>query len=163
MVSHFFDHRPVNCSIELNTSLQGLGARWGNQVYTISLPLGYFDLQIMHLEMLNILAALRVWQNQWKDKKVGIACDRLAVVQVLNIGRTQDLTLAAVTRNIQYQSAVSNIELKVTHTPGKKNVIADLLSRFETTANPLITLKACHPNYSWVHITQDHINIYWSM
>ena len=56
----FVDHRPVNYSIELDASLQGLGARWGNQVYAMSLPLGYLDLQIVHLEMLNILTALRV-------------------------------------------------------------------------------------------------------
>ena len=55
-----------------------------------------------------------------EDKKVGIAFDNLAVVQVLNIGRTRDLTLAAIARNIQYQVAVSNIELKVTHIQGKK-------------------------------------------
>ena len=67
----FFYHRPVNCSIELDASLPVLGARLGNQVYAMSIPLGYLDLQIVHLEMLNILAALRVWQNQWKDTKVG--------------------------------------------------------------------------------------------
>ena len=59
-------------------------------------------------------------------QKVGIACDNLAVVQVLNIGRTRDLTLAAIARNIQYQAALSNIELKVTHIPGKKNVIQSI-------------------------------------
>ena len=105
--------------------------------------------------MLNILAALRVWQNQWKDKKVGITCDNLAVVQVLNIGRTRDLTLAAIVRNIQFQAAISNIELKVTHVPGKKNVIADLLSRWQITVNPQATLKACLPNYSWVYVTPE--------
>ena len=98
----FFDQKPVQYSIELDASLQGLGARWGNQVYAMSLPLGYLDLQIVHLEMLNILAAIRVWQDHWRDKKVGIACDNWAVVQVLNIGRTRDLTLAAIARNIQY-------------------------------------------------------------
>ena len=128
----FFDHKPVNYSIELDASLQGLGARWDNQVYALSLPLGYLDLQIVHLEMLNILAAIGLWQDQWKDKKVAIACDNLAVVQVLNIGRTRDLTLAAIARNIQYQAAVSNIYLKVTHIPGKKNVIADSLSRWQS-------------------------------
>ena len=132
----FFDHRPTNYSIELDASLHGLGARWGSQLYAMVLPLGYLDLQIVHLEMLNILAALRVWKDQWKDKKVAIACDNLAVVQVINVGRTRDLTLAAIARNIQFQAAVNNINLKVTHIAGKKNVIADLLSRWQTTSNP---------------------------
>ena len=159
----FFDYRPVNHSIELDASLQGLGARWGNQVYAMSLPLGYLDLQIAHLEMLNILAALRVWQDRWKDKKVAIACDNWAVVQVLNIGRTRDLTLAAIARNIQYQAAVSNIHLKVTHIPGKKNVIADLLSRWNNTTNPQQLLRSHLPHFSWVNIPEQSIDIDWSI
>ena len=129
----------------------------------MSLPLGYLDLQIVHLEMLNILAAIRVWQNQWKDKKVGIACDNLAVVQVLNIGRTRDLTLAAIARNIQYEAAVSNIHLQVTHIPGKQNVIADLLSRWKNTVNPHSLLKAHLPNFVWVNIPQENISIDWAI
>ena len=56
------------------------------------IPLGYMNFQIVPLEMLNILAALRVWQTQWSNKKVEITCDNLAVVQVLTSGKTRDLT-----------------------------------------------------------------------
>ena len=35
--------------------------------------------------------------------------------------------LAAIAQNIQFQAAISNIDLKVNHIPGKVNVIADLL------------------------------------
>ena len=58
----FFYHRSRNYSIELDASLHGLVARWGSQLYAMVLSLGYLDLQIVHLEMLNILAALRVWK-----------------------------------------------------------------------------------------------------
>ena len=153
----------MNYSIELDASLQGLGARWGNRVYAMSLPLGYLDLQIVHLEMLNILAAIRVWQDHWRDKKVCIACDNWAVVQVLNIDRTRDLTLAAIARNIQYQAAIGNIHLQVTHIPGNKNVIADLLSRWKNTVNPHSLLKFHLPNFAWEEITQQNIDIDWSI
>ena len=96
-----------------------MGARWGAQVYALKIPLGYMNLQIVHLEMLNILAALRVWQDPWRNSKVAIACDNLAVVQVLNSGKTRDLTLAAIARNIQFQIATMNVILKITHIPGK--------------------------------------------
>ena len=59
----FFDHRPVTVSMELDASLQDLGARWGHQVYTLTIPLGYNNLNICHLEMLNILLAFRVWKD----------------------------------------------------------------------------------------------------
>ena len=63
-----FDHRPISAKIELDASLQGLGARWGDRIYSLVLPLGYMNFQIVHLEMRNILAALKVWHTQWSDK-----------------------------------------------------------------------------------------------
>ena len=72
----------------------------------MALPLGYLELQIVHLEMLNILAALKIWHHYWANKKVAIACDKLAVVQVLSSCRTRDLTLAAIARNIQFQGLI---------------------------------------------------------
>ena len=56
----FFYQKPIDFSIEFDASLQGIGARWGSEVYVLTIPLGYLNLQIVHLEMLNILAALRV-------------------------------------------------------------------------------------------------------
>ena len=123
-----FDHRPIAHDIELDACLQGLGARWGSQVFAFPLPLGYLNYNIAHLEMLNILVALRVWQNFWAKTRVRIACDNEAVVQVLGSGRTRDLTLAAIARNIQLQVATWDINLQVIHIPGKENQIADLLS-----------------------------------
>ena len=61
--------------------------------------------------MLNILVALRVWAKQWASKKILLKCDNQAVVSVLNSGKTQDLTLAAMARNINMLLAVEEIEL----------------------------------------------------
>ena len=123
-----FDHRPIALEIELDACLQGLGARWGSQVFAFPLPLGYLNYNIAHLEMLNILVALRVWNNCWAKSRIRIACDNEAVVRVLGSGRTRDLTLAAIARNIQLQLATWDINLQVIHIPGKENQIADLLS-----------------------------------
>ena len=87
-----------------------------------------------------------------------IACDNQAVVQVLNSGRTRDLTRAAIARNIQFQAALMNISLKVMHIPGKVNTIADLLSRWKTDL-----LNQLLPHHMWVPISHDHIQINWSI
>ena len=159
----FFDQKPIDHSIELDASLQGMGARWASQVYALQIPLGYMEMQIVHLEMLNILAALRVWHKSWHNCKVAIACDNLAVVQVLNSGKTRDLTLAAIARNIQFQVATSNINLKVTHIPGKVNVIADLLSRWCSRPMANATLHQLLPVHSWFNVDESHIMIDWSI
>ena len=94
-----FDQKSIDGSIELDASLQGLGAVWGNQVYAIDVTLGYLDFQIVHLEMLNILVALKAWGSQWLHKRISIACDNEAVVYVLNSGKYSS----------QYTASFSNL------------------------------------------------------
>ena len=105
-----------------------MGARCGSEVYALEIPWCSLDLQIVHLEMLNILSALRVRQNSWANRKVAIACDNLAVVQVLNLGKTRDLTLAFIAYNIQFQIATMNVNLS--YIPGKINLISILNMKF---------------------------------
>ena len=55
---------------------------------------------IIHLEMINILVALKVWPYQCKDKKIQVKCDNMVVVEVLTSGKTKDATLGACARKI---------------------------------------------------------------
>ena len=130
----FISHRPITEEIELDASLQGLSARWGHQVYTISIPLGFKNFTIVHLEMLNILVAICTWACQWQGKTVRIFCDNAAVVSVLNSGKTRDLTLAAIDRNIFMETAQVDISLKTVPIMGRINEIADSLSRWNMGA-----------------------------
>ena len=57
----FFNQKTIKFSIELDANLQEMGVKWGSELYALTILLGYLNLQIVHLEMLNILAALRVW------------------------------------------------------------------------------------------------------
>ena len=99
----FFKHPRIQTHVELDASLQGLGAMCGQEIYAIALPLGYQDYNIVHLEMVNILVAIRTWGHLWKGQKVVIHCDNQAVVAVLRSGHTRDFTLAAMARNIAWQ------------------------------------------------------------
>ena len=85
----FFSHIPVKHDIELDACLQGLGARWGNSVYAVALPLGYKQMSIVHLEMLNIMVTIRTWGQFWAGQKICIHCDNQAVVCVLTTGKNQ--------------------------------------------------------------------------
>ena len=117
----FFSHDKLHSHIELDASLQGLGAVCDNEVYSIPIDLGFQDLGIVHLEMLNILVALRVWGHRWQGKRIIIHCDNQAVVIILNSGKTKDTTLAAITRNIAMLTAINDINLNTIHIPGKLN------------------------------------------
>ena len=85
---------------------------------------------ILHLDMINILVAIRTWATLWQGKNIRIHCDNQAVVSVLTTGKTRDVLLAAIARNILMEIAAHDVCLRTVHISGKDNQIADNLSRF---------------------------------
>ena len=132
-----FDKQDVeHCnSLYLDASFSGLDAVWGNRVYiTPVLSIPGFTLTIVHLEMLNIVLALRMWGHFWCHAKKNDFCDNMAVVQVVGSSKTKDPFLAACIHNICLISASFDIQIDIKHVPGKKNAIADLLSRLHSNS-----------------------------
>ena len=62
----FSDQNPISVSLELDARCQ---VEYLAVCSVCPIPLGYLDFKIAHLEMLNILAALKVWHLQWVNKK----------------------------------------------------------------------------------------------
>ena len=159
----FFNHRPVEATIELDACLQGLGAIYRNQVYAFPIPQYCDSFSIVHSEMVNILVAIRVWGKVWKNQRIVIKCDNQVVVSVLNSGKTQDLTLAAIARNIMMEISEQDIDLQVIHILGVKNKVADLLSRWFITNNPGKILSNYVHNPMWLHLHTNIAYIDWSI
>ena len=109
--------------------------------------------------MCNILVAIRVWGNVWKHQRILIKCDNQAVVSVLNSGKTQDLTLAGIARNIMMEISEQDIDLQVIHILGVENKVADLLSRWFITKNPGKALNNFVHNPMWMHL-ENKIGLY---
>ena len=59
---------PLFEDIHLDTSLMGLGGHCQNYVYAISIPKDYMGYNIPHLEMLNVVVALKIWGHYWANK-----------------------------------------------------------------------------------------------
>ena len=147
----------------MDACLQGLGAVYQNQVYSIQIPKNFENYTIVHLEMLNILVALRVWRQQWPGSKILLKCDNQAVVSVLNSGRTQDLTLGAMARNISMLLAIHDVELQVIHILGSDIKIADLLSRWFISENPADKLQQFLKDPFWLNVNHDFLKLDWSI
>ena len=77
--------------------------------------------------MLNVIVALTVWPDKRANKKIEIKSDNLAVVEVLTSDKIKDDFLAMCARNVWLITSLFNIELLVTHIPGKNNNIAHCL------------------------------------
>ena len=148
------DPIPFDHTLHVDASLTGLGGIWNNRVYaTPVIPLVHFHLKIVHLEMLNILVALRKWHKFWAHSKVQIFCDNLAVVLVTASGKTKDPYLAACLRNLWLITATCDIDLEVNHIPGTHNNWADFLSRLHGKGytDPEL-LSYLEDNYHWEKI-----------
>ena len=79
----YYNITEQDAQVYLDASLIGLGGVYGSFVYTLPIPRGFCDYSIVHLEILNILVACKIWASRWENKKIQIFCDNLAVVEVL--------------------------------------------------------------------------------
>ena len=151
----FFRKSPIPRldSLHLDACLSGLGAIWNHRVYsTPIIHIPKFTLGIVHLEMWNIVIALRMWCHLWCHSSIQIFCDNLAVVQVMNTHTTKNLCLSICFRNIWLLAAL----LQVHHVRGKDNAEADLLSRLysETPVDPVL-LKRLTDTCTWDKVSPE--------
>ena len=115
----FFYHRPIKAQVELGACLKDMGGRWNQLVCKLDIENQYQDFTIVHLEMLNLLFAIRLWGEHWASHEVVLNCDNQAVVSVLTNRRTCDQTLAVIARNIKIHAAVINLNLITIHSLSK--------------------------------------------
>ena len=139
--------------VHLDASLTHLGGAYNSMVYSVAIPRDYKKYSIVHLEALNIVVECKLWANTWENKQIYKFCDNMAVVEVLNTGKARDSVLAMCARNIWLISAMFHIHLNVTHIAGKKNSLADLLSRW--TGQSCDYEKLLCTQASWIHMHLD--------
>ena len=59
----FYDNIPIQDMVHLDTSLQGLGGTFQNMVYALLISLSFNEYSIVHLEILNLVVALKLWDH----------------------------------------------------------------------------------------------------
>ena len=103
----FFDKRTIDKQVHLDACLSGIGGIFDNKVYQAKFPAQFREYNIAALEMANILIALKVWAKEWSHFKVEIHSDNLAVVSVLQSGKTRDSILATFSKYLISQKLMS--------------------------------------------------------
>ena len=125
-----FRRNPVSQVVHVDATLTRVGGIWGSRAYTAEIP---YDISshasITHLEMYNIVIALRVWAHEWQNSVISIKCDNESAVSVYNSGKTRGTFLNLCLYELWLLICKYNIDLHVSHIKGKDNVLADALSR----------------------------------
>ena len=154
-----YDHRPMDMALDLDACLMGFGGRCGNFVYHLGIVRCFRNWTIVHLEIVNILLAMRLFANLWATKNILIRCDNQAVVMVLKSGKTCDAFLAASARNIWYVRAIHDIEVQYTHISGASNQVADTLSRWQGSAAQIDFLHSQISHLVWIPVSMDLLDL----
>ena len=131
-------------------------------MYTCAIPQHLRNnehLSITHFEMINIVVALKIWGHLWCSKKVLLKTDNMAVVHICNKGYTRDTHLAAYVRNIWFWTSKYDIELIVTYIQGNRNVVADLLSRWQSTSENYGNLHKHIRKPAWYDVDEKYFQI----
>ena len=117
--------------LEVDACLTGCGGLSGSQFYSAEFPSFILEANhpIAHLELLNIVVALRMWISKWGGQKLQIYCDNMNSCMALQTGRSRDPFMQSSIRTIFLLSVLHDVEILVSHRPGISLVSADALSR----------------------------------
>ena len=128
---------PIDSLLATDACMTGIGGVCGNQYFTISIPESVKNIpgiNIAHFELLAIYVALCSWIKKFTGVKFVISCDNKAVVEVINKGRAKNQLLNVALRKVMFMVAGNQCEIVLRYINTKKNVLPDLLSRWDNPA-----------------------------
>jgi len=117
-------------------------------------PTFFSEQQSMALcELFPIAMACVMWGGNWAQKRILFYCDNESTVEIINKGRSKVPSIMKLMRKLTYHSALCNYVIHAKHIPGKKNCIADALSRFQMKVFRRLAPNAEHHATPCVPIT----------
>ena len=122
----------VDAELSTDACMKGAGAIAGNEVYKVSFPVKVTNnAHITHLELWAIIIAIKVWGPRFRGLILRIRTDNEAVAQIINTGRSYDLRLQQLLRELVWWMSTYDCRVRGVHLPGRLNKIPDLLSRWQ--------------------------------
>ena len=116
------------------------------KVVSAAVEFSFRYLSIAVKELIPVVLAAALFGPCWAGKVVQFAVDNKAVVEVINATFCSDSHMMHLIRLLVFFAAKHNFWFTAAHIPGKKNVVADALSRNNMSLFRLQAPQAdCHP------------------
>ena len=94
------------------------------------------------MELVPIVVASSVFGCHWEKKRILVHCDNEGTAFAIKIGYSNKVPIANLLRQLMTNSMKHNFYIKAKHIPGKNNIKADLLSRFQIAKFLQLTSEA---------------------
>ena len=94
-------------------------------------PSDWKETNIAIKELLPIILAIKLWGSSISNKRIMFFTDNQAIVAVINNQTSKEPSLMSLVRSLVISSLTHNILFIAKHIPGRHNVIADNLSRYQ--------------------------------
>ena len=151
------DWSSPDCVLSCDSTLVGCGGICGNVYFHTVFPafIRHKRLHINALELLSVMVCVKVWSCKLKGSKIVIYCDNSSSVSVLNSGACRNSFMQSCLREICFEAASNEFEIKARHLSTNENRIADMLSRWDldfSIRDQFVSLA--HEN-SWTEIIVD--------
>ena len=128
----------VSDCLQLHTDASGaLGyggifeSRWFLVTWQPHQQLGTPGISIAWQELFAIIVACQIWGELLQEKRIIFNCDNEAVVSMINTKRSRAPKAMDLIRRLTLLTMQYNFYIRAQHIPGKRNEIADSLSRFQ--------------------------------
>jgi len=131
------DWKQPDLIISTDACLVGAGGWCGAEFFSTKFPLEIIKkgFHINILEMLTMLVALKLWAKECSGMRLQFYCDNDMSVRLINSGKSRDVHMLGIIREIVYICSTKNIHIWAVHLPGVTNRKADFLSRADNQAD----------------------------
>ena len=85
-------------------------------------------------ELFAVWAAVYTWGKHWANKEVVVFTDNESIIEIWKNGTCPNKRMMVIVRALFFHAASLNLNIIMSHLPGKQNINADLLSRFQVEA-----------------------------
>ena len=122
----------IDAEIAIDACLKGARGVSGQEFFRVAFPLKILGegTSIAHLELWAVIIGVRLWGSRCTGKIIRVKSDNEAVTTIINTGRSSDLKLQELLRELTWWLAKYQFRIKSVHIKGSANLLPDLLSRW---------------------------------
>ena len=106
-------------------------SKWFQGRWQTHQQLGTTGISIAWQELFALVVACHLWGSEFSNRRILFFCDNESVVNIVNSKRSRIPRVMDLLRHLTLLTLKHNFYVRVKHIEGKKNLVADALSRFQ--------------------------------